>query len=68
MARFRQTHNYDGSPSYLKDAQLNLLPIVNELRLSHEFAGLVLEGYPRGLFHENESEWTKDSRIKAKVG
>jgi hypothetical protein len=55
------------SQPLLEDAQLNLLN-VNALRLNHEFADLIREGYSQDSFYGDEGEWTKDSRIKARVG
>jgi hypothetical protein len=51
----------------LEDAQLNLV-IVNALRLNHELADLIREGYSQDSFYWDEGEWTKDSRIDARVG
>jgi hypothetical protein len=51
--------------SLLDDVQLNVM-IVNALRLSHEFADIIREGYSQGSFYGDESGWTKDNRIEAK--
>jgi hypothetical protein len=41
---------------------------VNALRLSHEFADLIREGYSQDSFYGDEGEWTKESRIEARAG
>jgi hypothetical protein len=51
----------------LEDAQLNLMT-VNALQLSLEFADLIREGYSQDSSYGDEGEWTKDSRIEARVG
>jgi phage/plasmid-associated DNA primase len=56
------------SQRLLGDAQLKAVT-VNALRLSHEFVDLIREGYSQdSLFHWDEGEWTKDSRIEAIAG
>jgi hypothetical protein len=55
------------SQQRLEDAQLNSMTI-NALRLSLEFADLVREGYTQDSFYGDEGEWTKGSRIEARVG
>jgi hypothetical protein len=50
----------------LHDEQLNSR-IVNALRLSHELVDLIREEYPHDSSYGDEGEWTKDSRIKARI-
>jgi hypothetical protein len=50
-----------------EDAQLNLMTI-HALRLNHEFADLVRDGYSQDSLYGDEGEWTIDSRIKARSG
>jgi hypothetical protein len=49
-----------------EDAQLDLLT-VNAFHLSPEFGDLIREGYSQDSFYGDEGEWTKDSRIEAKM-
>jgi hypothetical protein len=51
----------------LEVAQLDL-HIFNASRLSPEFASLVGEGYSQDSFYGDEGEWTRDTRIEAKIG
>jgi hypothetical protein len=51
----------------LEDAQSNLVT-VNAMRLSHEIADLIREGYSEDSFYGDEGEWTKANRIEAKDG
>jgi hypothetical protein len=48
----------------VKDAHLNSM-IVNALRLSHEFAYLIREGYSQDSLYGDEGEWKKGSHIEA---
>jgi hypothetical protein len=52
----------------LNDAQLSNSIIVNAFRLSHEFAGLIREGYSQDSFYGDEGEWAKYSRIEVIAG
>jgi hypothetical protein len=40
----------------------------NALLLSHELDDLPCEGYFQDSFYGDEGEWTKNSRIEARVG
>jgi hypothetical protein len=60
--------------AYRKEAVNEAYPLswlnsmtVNALRLSHEFANLISEGYSQDSFYGDEGEWTKDIRIGARA-
>jgi hypothetical protein len=55
------------SQPLLEDVHFNFMT-VNALQLSHEFADLIREGCSQDSFYGDEGEWTKDSRIEARVG
>jgi hypothetical protein len=51
----------------LNDVQFNLM-IINTLRLSHEFADVIREGYSQLSFYGDKGEWKKGRRIEARDG